>query len=310
MNINEIVNWAIGQDKISVKEVLSYPKNFLKIQIIDNQIKILSCEILENGNVEERQFSIIKMLKRVCNKFKIPNLTLTYCTHDKCEYNGPIFTHARLKNQLNGNILAPCFTFDSYPEGPDSILTDFGVTYKNLISNESIEWENKKNSLIFVGHVGDNNNRLNNTNIKIKDEITLEIKNQQSTSNKFISREFLSNYKFLLHLNGNNGAYASRFKYLLGNKSLVFYNFNSGNNTNFWEEWWMYDKFFIPGEHYVDCSDKHQLEEKINYYFENQNKAKQIAENGYNFFKNYLNTEFVDEFWKILLTEYSKKLID
>jgi hypothetical protein len=96
---------------------------------------------------------------------------------------------------------------------------------------------------------------------------------------------------------------------LLGTGGLVFYNYNSGNETNFWEEWWMDETYLIDGYHYISCENKNEFETKLNYYYLNQSESEKIAINGFNFFKNNLNPSSVFEFWDCLLNEYSKRLI-
>jgi hypothetical protein len=306
IDYSKIVNWSIPNQTYNIRDLDRLPKNFLQIKIHQNTPSIVNCEILPNGNIEERQYSIFNQINDVCKKYEIPDLSFVYCTHDKPSFDGPFFTHARKKGFETNTILAPCFTFDSYPEGPTSNLVKYTETYDKILSN-NVDWFEKIDSCVFVGHIGENNNRLDNTNI-VFNNVKLELINQQASSEKFITRESLSKYKYLLHLNGNNGAYASRLKYLLGTGSLVIYNSNSGHDNNFWEEWWMNDEMFKHNHNFIHCNNKFEVVETINYFDTHQSECAEIAKNGMNFFKDQLNYENVLKFWSELLTEYSKRL--
>lgn len=308
MNLDKITNWSLPLENYYLNEINNLPHNFLKIEINNNIPTPITFEVLPNGHMEQRQQSIFSMIKKVCEKFEIPNTSFVYCTHDRSPFDGPFFTHAKLKNTITKNIIAPCFSLDSYPEGPNSITKYYEDTYLNLIESSNLEWDKKENSCIFVGHIGENNNRLDNTNILLNENVKLQLFNQQSTATNFINREDLSKYKYLLHLNGNGGAYASRLKYLLGTNSLVFYNYNSGDESNFWQEWWMMDDFFIDGVHFISCKDKFELQDKINFYHKNQQECQKISKNGFNFFKDNLHPDVILNYWRTLLIEYTKKL--
>jgi hypothetical protein len=306
IDYENIVNWAIPNKNYNMRDIDRLPKNFLQIKIHENSPSIINCEFLPNGKVEERQYSIFTQIKDVCEKYEIPDLTFVYCTHDRPPFDGPFFTHARIRNSRTNTILAPCFTFDTYPEGPTSKMVKYTETYNKILSN-NINWSDKTNSCVFVGHIGENNNRLDNTTIEFND-VKLELINQQASSEKFINREDLTKYKYLLHLNGNNGAYASRLKYLVGTGGLVVYNSNSGPDNNFWEEWWMNDDMFKNRKHYIHCNNKYEVIDAINHFNTNQSDGMEIAENGMKFFIEHLNYNNVLKFWSQLLTEYSKRL--
>ncbi len=309
IDIDKIVGRCLTSDSYRVSDILTMPSNWLKVEIRDNVPMIIGCEKLPDGLIEERQGSVFKMISETCRVKQIPNLILAYCTHDRPPFDGPFFTHARIKGSGTKAILSPCFTFDAYPQGPNSDLVSYSETFEKLVSIGGLKWRDRKDSVAFVGHIGDNNNRLYNTDLSFDSPVSLSLINQQASSSNFVSRESLNEYKFLLHLNGNNGAYASRFKYLLGAGSLVFYNYNSGDQTNFWEEWWMDSEFFRNGEHFVACENRKEFERSLDYFFSNESEAKEIALNGFNFFSENLKPDVVLEFWGSLLNEYSKRLI-
>lgn len=311
-NLEDIAEWAIGDETYSREEIMNLPPHYLIIEIRSNNPSVLRCEKLTNGNMEQRQFSIFEIVKKVCSNYKIPDLIFGYCGYDRSpDLNGPFFTHSRLRGIKTRNILAPCFTFYGYPERNPEVIKLYTDSWSELVrfrSEKKIEWKDKRNTCVFVGSVSDYNNRLDNTTLALDETIDLEIINQPADSKNFITRESLSKYKFLLHLNGNGGAYASRLKYLLGTGGLIIYNYNSGNESNFWEEWWMNEDLFIDGFHFISVNNKFECEKALLKYSKNESDAEMIANNGYKFFEEFLNPEKVEEYWFYLLKAYSKKL--
>jgi hypothetical protein len=311
-NLDEIAEWAIGDNQYNREEILNLPGYYLVVEIRSNHPSVLKCERLPNGQMEQRQFSMFRMIENLCSKHQIPDLVFGYCGHDRSpDTNGPFFTHSRIRGTRGRNILAPCFTFYGYPEKDPEIIKEYSQTWNELIDSDlrrETHWEHKEDSCVFVGTISEYNNRLDNTTLSLDFGLDLSLINQSADSSNFISRESLSKYKFLLHLNGNGGAYASRFKYLLGTEGLVIYNYNSGSQTNFWEEWWMKEDVFLDGFHFISVPDKIECVEKLKYYFENQGQAAEIASNGFSFFKEFLTPETIEKYWVSLLSSYAKKL--
>lgn len=311
-NLEELAEWAIGGSDYNRNEILGLPGYFLVVEIKENVPSVIKCERLANGQMEQRQFSMFSMIEILCSKYQIPDLVFGYCGHDRSpDPNGPFFTHTRIKGSRGRNVLAPCFTFYGYPERFPEIIKRYDQTWDELIqfNNKSrIKWEDKENKCFFVGTVTEHNNRADNTSMSLDFGLDLEIINQSADWEGFMSRESLSKYKFLPHFNGHMGAFSARLKYLLGTEGFVIYNYNSGDQTNFWEEFWMKDDLFIDGHHFISASNKLECQEKLKYYFENMEQASQIASNGFSFFKEFLSPENIEKYWIALLTSYSKKL--
>jgi len=311
-NLEEIAEWAIGDNQYSREEILNLPGYYLVVEIRSNHPSVVKCERLPNGQMEQRQFSMFRMIENLCSKHQIPDLVLGYCGHDRSpDTNGPFFTHSRIRGTRGRNIIAPCFTFYGYPERYPEIIKEYTQTWKELIEfnkNNRIEWKDKEDKCFFVGTVSEHNNRSFNTDMSLDFGLDLEIINQSADWEHFMSRESLSRYKFLPHFNGNRGALSARLMYLLGTEGLVVYNYNSGGETNFWEEWWMREDVFIDGFHFVSAANKSECEKKLKYYFENQDKASEIASNGFSFFEEFLSPENIEKYWIALLNSYAKKL--
>lgn len=299
-----LADWCIG-NHVPNKYGINNNQN-LVIQIHNNQVYIVGAEYLKNGFIEQRQYSILKMLENVCKRHTVSNVIFSYCTKDRCNSpNESTFTHARLKDSYSKNILAPCFTFYGYPEKNPDVITTYENSWNNLVNRANqTNYKNKQDALIFVGSLTNENHRITNCKIT-SDKVDVVIKNQAADSKNFINREDLVDYKYLLHLNGHAGAYASRLKYLLGANSLVFYNSDSGGHTNLWQEWWMKDDFFESGKHFILSNNVTEMQNSLNYYSTHQNEAEKISNDGFEFFKTYLNPTNVYLFWSILLNKYA-----
>ena len=308
--MNELVINNLSKiEKINIGKVINLPSyhDTLFIQIHNNEI------YTKNIVKEERHLQILNQLKKVTVKYVIPNCIFAYSTRD--DYPNKehfIFTHAKIKDTNTNNILAPCFTFDSYPEKDPANFISYEQSYNDLISigekyiNDISIWNEKQNSLVFVGSIHSNNYRDINTNFK---GIPTIIKNLDAASgNRFISRSELANYKYLLHLNGNNGAYASRLKYLLMTGSLVLYITKYYKNNNYQIEYWMnHDIFKRCLIHFNDT-------EECQNFILNKNISDEIkyniAINGYYYIKYVLHPEKILLYWKLLLDAYSSKIMN
>jgi hypothetical protein len=178
-------------------------------------------------------------------------------------------------------------------------MKSWATSWKELNEN-FLPWTEKEETCMFVGSVTKENGRLENVEIALP--IPFLIANQQADSPQFIERYAIGISKYLLHLNGHNGAYATRLKYLLGTGSLVFYITKSGSETNFWEEWWMLEE-----NPFIVCSSKEEFRERLLYYMEHDEEALAIAIEGRKFFKEKLANEKVLEFWAALLNAYAAR---
>lgn len=301
VNIDELVNWCVNDRILHTNYFDNFALPCLVLQIQNNILYVIKAEYLSDGIMEERQFSICSMINYCLSKYNVDDCIFAYCTNDRCDFNFPfLFTHARLKGK-NDLILAPCFTFHCYREYNNMVM--YEDSYKTITNYaDKIDWVDKDNKMAFVGSLTYENYRIQNT--QLNEKIALDVLNQPASSESFVKREYLSKYKYLLHLNGNNGAYASRLKYLLACNSCVIYNCNSGQPM-FWEEFWMYDRFFQPNKHYILCSNNEDVKCHINHA--NDDVSKTIAWQGFNFFKEALHYDNISLVWSKILNLYAKK---
>lgn len=312
MILENLASWCLQNNFYTMQDILNgkNPFSLLRLQILDNKLYIIDAEYACDGKMEQRQASICMMVEQVLRRYELPNLIFNYNTWDRTPNKDmAFFTHARLKNTACKNVLAPCFTFYGYPENQSfrKDITTYAESYDELLYQNNIPFSKKENTCVFVGTCTDNNYRKENTKLYIDKSINLIIEDQGAAHQNFRSRSHLKSMKYLLHLNGNGGAYSSRLKYLLGCQSVVFYNTNSGHENNHWEEWWMKDDVFIPNHHYIVCKNVQETSEWVNYYNLHSDQAEIIANNSRNFFVNFLTPDNVLLFWHVLLSKYRQR---
>jgi hypothetical protein len=311
--LREIANKVVPK-KITMHDVLSIPNYHatLQVQIWNGQL------YTKTSVTEERHISILKQLRDVLLTYDLPNTVFAYCTQDHSpNTNCPLFTHALLANEpANKNIAAPCFTFDEYtadcsekPMVYDEVRRSVQDTALPYMESES-RWKTKEDTLVFVGSVNDDNDRSTNTRFTNSlDPVQLWIHNHNHTVNdKYVSREALAQYKYLLHLNGHQGAYASRLKYILMTGSLCFYIPQYKGSNKMWLEYWMMCPTILQSM--VMARDVEDCTQKIHYYHEHGEDAYQVAKRGYDRIHTLLTKEHVLLYWKILLDTYYGRMVD
>jgi hypothetical protein len=310
MNIEEIlknITDVVVPTTIGLDEVLKIPNYHatLKVQIWNNQI------YTDKTITEERNIQVLNQLRDTLKEHLLPNTTFAYCTQDHTpDEDCFLFTHAVQLNTNKKNIPAPCFTFDEYtavyskePMHYDNVRQSLYEVSKPFM--ESIDtWNQKKDAIIFVGTLNNDNDRLANTNFgNIPNVEQIIINNGNYINDKYITREDLANYKYLLHLNGHNGAYASRLKYLLMTGSLCFYVMNYKGKFKPWLEYWMFYKDLldcvIMSKTAVDCKNATILLNR------KRELAFEKAKKGFEIVHSLLEKKNVLLYWKVLLEKYT-----
>ena len=104
------------------------------------------------------------------------------------------------------------------------------------------------------------------------------------------------NYKFILSIEGTD--VASNLKWIMSSNSLAFM------VKPKYETWFMEGKL-IPDYHYILLKDDYSnLNEKIKYYTEHINEAKQIIKNANNYVHQFKNKEQEDIISLLVLKKY------
>jgi len=159
-------------------------------------------------------------------------------------------------------------------------------------------WKERKNILFWRGSASGRdvpslrtqvvNKLINNTNADVK----YIIKDGLNANNivppthiaDFCDFSTFFNYKYLLIVDGNT--VASNHQWVFGSKSVPLMITHPENN------WW-FKKFLKPMENYVPINyDLSDLEEKLQWLVDNDNKAEKIAENAFSFSKLVFSSEF------------------
>jgi hypothetical protein len=313
MDVNNVLTQiaaAVVPGSIPISEIFRIPYYHatMKIQIWNNEI------YTERPITEERHMQILKQLADTLLVHTLPNVVFVYCTQDGSpDQNRYLFTHAVLTTRYTKNIAAPCFTFyDWNIEGVTDILRYEDT--KQSLYNVSIDcmananaWDQKEDALTFIGALTEQNYRIQNTQFGelrgVKNNI---INNLNPSLQTYIKREELSKYKYLLHLNGHNGAYSSRLKYLLMVGSLSFYITGYKDFNAKWYEYWMFCPEII--NNVVVTTTPEQCKQAIEYYNDNKEAAYEKANRAYIATHELLKKENVLLYWKLLLETYHSRL--
>ena len=197
-------------------------------------------------------------------------------------------------------------------------------------------WESKKNTAIWRGMSSgcETNVKKNprlwytylssqiNKNVSSPSDCTIDIKinkpvnrlkvnqgvisylNQRELPFKIDKRFFVnmkdqSNCKYIFNIEGNVSAY--RYGTLFATKSLII---NVKSDYYLWFEPILTEEEIIT---FPKDITKLQLQKKIQTIIVNDSHSKKIAENGYNFFKKYINKKKISQYWFYLLVNFNNK---
>ncbi|XP_017777227.1 PREDICTED: O-glucosyltransferase rumi homolog [Nicrophorus vespilloides] len=251
---------------------------------------------------------------------KLPDMDLIINTRDWPQIAknygpfGPVFSFSKTSDYYD--IMYPAWAF--WEGGPAISLYPRGIgrwdQHRNELGKKSNEtkWVDKSNLAFFRG---------SRTSAE-RDPLVLlsrefpELIDAQYTKNQAwkseadtlhaqpateISFKDHCNYKFLFNFRGVAASF--RFKHVLLCKSLVFH---VGND---WQEFFY--SSLKPWVHYVPVksnASRDELKILIEFFLENENLAKKIAENGFKMVWNNLKMKDVTCYWSKLLKRYAKLL--
>jgi hypothetical protein len=312
-------NYVNNLEYINFKNVVdnllnNYKKNYdyKFFQIKDNNLYLITEQPYSNEiRLEAAKCHLLNILK----KYKLPDMEFIYFDGDSLDTKDPVLVSTSCSFSQK-QILIPDFMFKFSPnvnmfdyfEESNKIL--FHAKENGIVIEK---WKNRINKIFYRGSVNTKyrKNYLNlDKNIFDVEHVNAEhglVGKPNYNPNKTLNsctREYKTKFKYLLQLNGHEDtAYSSSFRFNLACCSLVFY---ASNNPQ--KEWWMDDSIFKHGIHYVGVNNLNELNQAYRYFESNQEKAFEIAKNGYDFFKKWLNSESVEYFYYKLLLEYSKKL--
>jgi hypothetical protein len=161
------------------------------------------------------------------------------------------------------------------------------------ISMLNNEWKSKYKGYLDAGLntfylSGRGRKTINNTHLKFLDK-----NYEQYLKKDFMSYTEQSNYKYVVYIEGNVAAYRGAF--LFSWKSVVLW--VKSEKYHLWFEPYLKDK--------VNCifidKDLSNLKQTIEWLKKNDDKAQEIANNGYQLYLNLLNSDSIEDYMQYLL---------
>lgn len=211
----------------------------------------------------------------------------------------------------------PIFAYSGQEGYWDIPFPNYDDVFENKIGGVQENWEEKESKAVFrgtstgCGITTETNQRLKlatmrseeldvgitkyTTNLKFDPIEQLGLPQKVAPIVDFKTIENQSNYKYIIHVDGNVVAY--RLLKSMLTKSLIL------RVKSEYIHW--IDHLIRPGEHYIEVkSDLSNLQTKLNWCKNNDAECKQIALNAYNFAKSVLDKEYIDEsisklLWKV-----------
>lgn len=310
-------------------------KNMI-IREVKTPVRILQC-ILKKYNPYRKHTDEINEYTNVIHNMKLPNgvfiLNLTDAVILKQDGGEPFPMVTGNKPLLEYNyaehlpILSMSGQYD-YCDIPIPNYDDIMViNNKNMdYSNFIIDWEKKKIiKAVFrggpngCGYTKDTNMRIKLAMMKSK-YLDVQLKGNGKTINsksirfdpiyglgmlntknikpatKFLTMAEQSNYKYIIHIDGNVNAY--RLLTTMRTGSLIL------RVESEYKSW--ADHLIFPNIHYIPIKpDLSDLEKKISWCLENDDKCKIISRKGLEFSMNILNGDFIKSYFQKILWELS-----
>jgi hypothetical protein len=298
-------------------------------------VRILQC-ILKKYNTPRQHTDEINEYSNVIHNMKLPNgvfiLNLTDAVILK-EDGGepfPMVTGDKPLIEYNYKEHLPILSMSGqygYCDAPIPNYDDIMViNNKNMdYSNFIIDWEKKKIiKAVFrggpsgCGYTKDTNMRIKLALMKSK-YLDVQLKGGGKTINsksirfdpiyglgmlntsikpatKFLTMAEQSNYKYIIHIDGNVNAY--RLLTTMRTGSLIL---RVESDYKSWVE-----HLIFPNIHYIPIKrDLSDLEKKISWCLENDDKCKMISRKGLEFAMNVLNGDFIKSYFQKILWELS-----
>lgn len=305
---------------------------------------LLRNELEDYGATERYLIEFYDMINKTCrnrvvnnciffiNRKDFPNLKKDYTEPDEHIWDRedkklnekyinktfvPILTQSSKKNFCNLLI----------PTGDDwDFITNQFEEYKRDENFKLLDWKDRKNCVIWRGMgTGCGNDFETNMRLKLsklsqtlnKDYLDAGIVKLTKRDKKLFNKKYVEfqkdidikysnyidryeqmNYKFTINIEGNSSAYRYGSLFNLG-----FCILNVESDYKLWFEQWL-----IPYTHYIPI--KHNLddlEEKIKWCLDNDDKCYKISKNAMEFYNKYFNKDFIYDYLSNLFNTISNK---
>jgi hypothetical protein len=302
-----IKNNIIYLDKNEIKENI-LPKNWntgkyycMISDILNNNYHVNNL----HGNGINNHKYICEKIQKYWDKNKDPNgYVLVFNWHDFMYFDDFILCHNR--KYKNSNYIL--FQLVNYYEP------------KNIKIDDSNEFKNKNNKLMWRGqssgrHILNLNTRcnvvINNFNIHPNIDIGFsELIYKVYHDNKELLEHYLKNKltktemlesKFILNLDGND--IATSFPWVLASNSCPLHNYPFDSET------YIFGSGILPYVHFVPIkSDGSDLLDQYNWCINNLDKCEEIANNGKEYTKNYIDEEIYEKMIQRFIELYPLKI--
>lgn len=306
------------------------------IQQVKTPVRILQC-ILKKYTTYRKHTDEINEYTNVIHNMKLPNgvfilnLTDAVILKEDGSEPFPMVTGNKPFLEYNYSEHLPILSMSGqygYSDIPIPNYDDIMViNNKNMdFSNFIIDWEKKKIlKAVFrggpsgCGYTKDTNMRVKLALMKSK-YLDVQLKGNGKTINsksirfdpiyglgmlntknikpatKFLTMAEQSNYKYIIHIDGNVNAY--RLLTTMRTGSLIL---RVESDYKSWAE-----HLIFPNIHYIPIKgDLSDLDKKINWCLENDDKCKMISRKGLEFSINVLNGDFIKSYFQKILWELS-----
>lgn len=189
------------------------------------------------------------------------------------------------------------------PDNQQSVLLKLNRVRHYFFVNDTLNFDEKKNQLVWRGACHQPHRQAfvekyyHHPLCNVGDS-------RKNAQGKPWGRSYMSvneqlNYKFILSIEGND--VATNLKWIMASNSLCFM-------TRPKYETWFMEGTLKPSFHYVELADDYSdLEEKLIYYQQHPNEAKNIIENANNYVKPFLNKKQEHLVGLLVMQKYFEK---
>ena len=257
---------------------------------------------IDNGGWETRNASTIWCIRQANKLYKWGDFDKIIITTGDCEKNTKNNSYS-YSHQTDIDKTIPDFNFHAWPQ--------VGINnYNDFVDEIHMSGLNPPdlNKVGWIGNINKNHKRKLVYNIGLENKDCMDIfsmtwsksgDNIRLNSTKYISTpELVKKYAILIDI--EEYGYSGRVKHLLwSHRPLIIVDRSHKEYFyNFLEPW----KHFIPVK-----SDLSDLVDNIKWCINNEKKAKEIAENAYEFSKKYLTRKYCYYRWDKIISNEIKK---
>eukprot|EP01113_Clastostelium_recurvatum_P028328 TRINITY_DN3428_c0_g1_i1.p1 TRINITY_DN3428_c0_g1~~TRINITY_DN3428_c0_g1_i1.p1 ORF type:complete len:408 (-),score=88.55 TRINITY_DN3428_c0_g1_i1:20-1222(-) len=299
--VEDLSNWGVLSPKTKDgKDLVDWDRCGQFVRIIDQRVYVGA----DRWNIQSRRESVLQILHDLVITHRVPDveICLRLADADGGEPDFPVMAISKDRT-VKTVILIPDFTFGIWPEAR---LKNYEWLFDNIVAEaEARPWDTRINKAFFRGAPTGSGRQEFADKSKDWPEFDFQTTNWFGAApDKFTSNEDSCKYKYLIHMEGNN-AYSSRIKYQMLCNSTVVFNSIEGVHPPMRQEFW-YD-LLEPNVNYVNTNFEN-AQDKMRWLMDNEDKAQEIARNGFELATKALSYKNILCYWQHLLFEYKKHM--